>query len=118
MSAQVAPIASDIVSQVVQSVKTKHISPANVVVLITEVMTLVEQVPGMAGPEKKALAMQVIDRVVAAIPVGQANKDAIAAAVALLAPGIIDAIADAAKGKTGINAQASSAANKACCTVM
>jgi len=79
------------------------ITTQNAVTLIAEVMRAVESVSshaGLTGPEKKALAIDVVDVLVDEL-VPEHSRGLVKGAVSLLMPGVIDAIVSAAKGQLG-----------------
>lgn len=88
----------------VKNVVSSKLTAANVTVLLVDVMRAVEQISQsrpMTGPEKKALALDVIGQLVEDLaPADQ--KEIIGSVVEALGPGIIDAIIAAAKGQLGL----------------
>lgn len=105
--------------QVRRAIDTKAITTASVINIVTATMVAVESVGTATGPHKKALALHVIARLLDEIPAE--DRDAIKAAVLLLAPSIIDTVVAATKGQVVINIPGLSADGKCCgrpgCTI-
>ena len=99
--------------QVKTTIDTKVITAASAVNIITATMAMVESMCAAPGPQKKALVLHIIDRLVDEIPAEREDKLAIKNAIALLAPSIIDSIVAVSKGQVAINLPG----GKACCVI-
>lgn len=86
-----------------QAIGARRVTAASAVIMVTAAMAAVEKNRGLSGPLKKELALHVVGRLVGEIPAGQEDRAALAAAVALLGPALVDALAAAAKGQIGVN---------------
>jgi hypothetical protein len=106
-----APDANDLVADLARRVRAavsaKKVTPAGVTIMVTTAMSLAERVPGLTGPQKKDLVvgavLAVVDEAVGTPGEPSEARDALRAAAALLAPGIVDAVVAASKGQLGIN---------------
>lgn len=82
-----------------QSIIDKKFGMTNVVTLVTLVMQMLEQIPTLSGPEKKAVAINVIKRLVAEIPIPGVDPATISAVVDTSLSKMIDFIISAANGE-------------------
>jgi hypothetical protein len=89
-----------IYSDVRASIFDDPLTSGRITVIITTAMTAVARISSMSGSDKKELVLRILDRIVDDIPVDDAEKSAIRAAIAL-APFVIDSIVAAAKGQLG-----------------
>ena len=78
------------------------VAPSAVVRIITAAMAEAERLAGASGAQKRAAVLRVAAHLVGEVPDGDARAAAMSA-VALLGPSIVDAVADASKGRLAIN---------------
>jgi hypothetical protein len=112
-------LVADLARRVRAAVTAKKVTPAGVTIMVTTAMGLAERIPGLTGPQKKDLVISavlaVVDEAVGTPGEPSETRDALRAAAALLAPGIVDAVVAASKGQLGINGGATLSAAPAWC---
>lgn len=77
----------------------KQIGVANIISIVTLAMQLVQQFAGVPGADKKAIVINVINRVVAEIPMSDADKAAVQAIVSTTLDKTIDFVVAVANGE-------------------
>jgi hypothetical protein len=97
-------------------VDAQTITVASVVGTLTTIMVEIESLGGLTGPQKKAAAMQVLNRLIDEMPADAEEVPLIRGAVALLGPTIIDNLIAASKGQIAVNI-AGRCAGSGCCGV-
>lgn len=75
------------------------VTPASVLVLMTLAMRAVERMGTSTGPEKKAIVLHVVRRLLEEIPEQQSDRAMIIAAAEVMLPAAIDTVIAAARGK-------------------
>lgn len=97
--ADVEALAKQMHDNIKQSIVDKKFNMTNVVTLVTLVMQMLEQIPALSGPEKKAVAISVIKSLVAEIPIPGVDPATISAIVETSLSKMIDFIISAANGE-------------------
>lgn len=91
-----------------------EINVLNLVPIVAKIMELVEGLPKMAGPQKKALAVMAVQRLLGEVPEDAPGRDLVVPVVSMLLPSVVDGLVAAAKGQLSFGAAAAS--TKKCCT--
>lgn len=96
-----------IYDQVKKSVSNKKLRPANVIILVTITMQVVEQYPHLQGYEKKEIALNVIERILLEIPMNEEDRVLVQLLFRTTISRTIDYIIFAANGALDMTAIAS-----------
>lgn len=87
-----------------ESLAGRKITMANVLQILTQLMELVEDIPGMEGKDKKELVLNVLDMLLGDMPIGKDEKDLImAVAKSPLMGYLVDELVLAARGELQVN---------------
>ena len=97
-------------------VDAQTITVSSVVGTLTTIMVEIEALGGLTGPQKKAAALHVLNRLIDEMPADAEEVPLIRGAVALLGPAIIDNLIAASKGQLAVNI-AGRCASGGCCGV-
>ena len=100
-----------------KSINMKTASGEDIINILTLTMEAVEKMKIKSGPQKKALVLHVIDKLVDEIPESNKNKSTIKTAVKLLAPGMIDTIVATSRGQVFVNIKQGCKEKFPCCVV-
>lgn len=114
---------SKLISELTQSLKTGfenfEIDENNIIDHIVRVMVIVEKQKQLSGIEKKAVAIEILLRLVDSYNrINDSNKSRIKLLVKTLAPSVIDTIISATKGALSVNKSIEEATRKCfskCC---
>lgn len=97
--AEVNALVTSIYDQVRASIVNKQFGMNNIMSLVTIVMQAVGQAVALTGPEKKEVAMQVIRKLIAEIPLPDSERETISAIIEGTVSKAIDFIIMAANGQ-------------------
>jgi hypothetical protein len=106
------PIADGLYDHIKLSFDLGRVQASNVIGLLTYVMAVVEKQKSLSGPEKKEVAINLVERLAGEIP-GDGGV-ALQTAVRFLLPPFIDTIVAATRGQLDIN-RASAGCCSPCC---
>jgi len=93
----------NIYNTISQTIHSGSLSIENLILITGNIMTMVEQIPNLSGPEKKDLVLSVLNQLIADVPDPQIRVELQLADKIL--PYVIDIVVAASKGQLGLNIQ-------------
>jgi len=104
-----------IYNQIRQGFDNYQIDENNIVEFVIRVMTLVEQQKNLNGLEKKAVVIEILQKLVDSYDrLNDGSKDKIKLLIRTVVPGIIDTVVMATKGILSINTKVEEVVKKSC----
>lgn len=85
------------------AIANRKVNLSTFMLLVPRCMEIVEKIPTLTGPEKKALVLEVLARLVEELPIDEEDKQSLKLIVTTVVPVVVDTIVSSALGQFAIN---------------